>query len=244
MPPSFATLDKYELGVLPGPISMARVLARPNERFVMVNLLVFKDEATKPYEGMTGREAYQKYVETVEKIQGPMGSTLLWNGDVTDQLVGDSEPRFEVAALLKYASPRAFAKFALTSDADTKARKAGLLGQWLLACTTERYEPAPPGGVGLFELLGAGDDGWRAEWEHAIEAHGGQTVWVGRADQHVIGAAAPAVERVVLHWFADDAAVQRLMSSDAVASIRRQAQVPRPWWVFSVRTGELLKGLQ
>ena len=102
MPPSVATLDKYELGVLPGPISMARVLARPNERFVMVNLLVFKDEATKPYEGITGRAAYQKYVETVVKIQGPMDSKLLWNGNVTDQLVGDSEPRFEVAALLEY----------------------------------------------------------------------------------------------------------------------------------------------
>ena len=232
------------LDVLPSPLDLVRGLWRPHAPFVMVNLLVFKDEATKPYEGMTGREAYQKYVETVEKIQGPMGSKLLWNGDVTEQLVGDSEPRFEVAALLEYESPRAFAKFALTSDADTKARKAGLLGQWLLACTMERYEPAPPAGVGLFEVLGAGDDVWRTEWERALEAHGAQTVWIGHVDQHVIGAAAPAVERVALHWFADDAASKRLMSSDAVASIRRQAQAPRPWWVFSIRTGKLLEGLR
>ena len=102
----------------------------------MVNLLVFKKTASKPHEGRSGREAYMTYAATVEREQGSMGSKLLWSGDLETQLIGRSDPRFEMAGLLEYGSPRAFLAFATAGRADTKARAAGLAGQWLLACTT------------------------------------------------------------------------------------------------------------
>ena len=62
-----ASPDTYRLGVLPRPLPVVAVLRRPKERFVMVNLLVFKKAASKPHEGRSGREAYVTYAATVER---------------------------------------------------------------------------------------------------------------------------------------------------------------------------------
>ncbi|MCP4503023.1 MAG: hypothetical protein GY822_24055 [Deltaproteobacteria bacterium] len=244
MPKSHETLDVFELGVLPRPLAAGSVLLRPKKRFVMVNLLVFKEKATEPHIGLSGREAYLRYAATVEQIQGPEGSKLLWSGDITQQLVGHSEPRFEVGALLEYASPGAFIKFAVGGKSDTKARAAGLEGQWLLACTTERVSDIPPGGVGLVEIVGQSDNSSRPAWTAAVKTHGGREVWSGRVDQHVIGKASPAVERVVLHWLPDEEALTGLLTSDSFQRMKGDETLPRPWWVFSATTADLLPGLR
>ena len=233
MPVSQNTLDSYKLGVQPRLLPFAGLLLRPNERFVMVNFLVFKGKATKPHEGLTGREAYMKYAASAVQAQDGMGSRFLWKGDISAQLVGTSVPRFEVGALLEYASPRTFLKYATTGKADTKARTAGLLGQWLLACTTEHSEEAPEGGVVLLEVLGKGDGSWRASWLKSIESRGGRLVWSGRVDQHVLGDASPSIERVQVHWLPDQAAVANLLASDSVRSLLAGDTPTRPWWVFS-----------
>ena len=200
--------ETYRLGVLPRLLPILAVLRRPRERFVMVNLLAFKPNAGKPYEGRSGREAYMTYAATVEQAQGPMGSKLLWGGDLTRRSIGPSEPRFEMAGLLEYASPRAFLTFATSGRSNTKARAAGLAGQWLLACTTEARAEVPDGdasSLALLELIGEGDAAWRTSWRNAIEARGGRLLWSGRVDQHVIGTSSPAVRRVVLHRLPDEA---------------------------------------
>lgn len=50
-----SALDVYEIEVLPDFSALPSVSDRPDERFVMVNMLVFKDMATgEGFEGLTG----------------------------------------------------------------------------------------------------------------------------------------------------------------------------------------------
>jgi hypothetical protein len=211
----------------------------------MVNLLVFKEHASEPHQGQSGREAYMAYAATVERARGPMGSKLLWTGDLGTPLLGGNGPRFEMAGLLEYASPRAFLAFATSGRSDTKARAAGLAGQWLLACTTEARAEAPDtDGPALLELVGDDDPASRAAWRHEVARRGGRPLWSGRVDQHVIGSASPAVRRVVLHALPDEAQIAELVASDAVRALRASGARPRPWWLFAARSADLLPGLR
>jgi len=237
----------YRLGVLPRVLPIVAVLRRRRARFVMVNLLVFKKTASKPHEGRSGREAYMRYAATVEHAQGSMGSTLLWSGDLEAQLIGRSEPRFEMAGLLEYASPRAFLTFAASGRSDTRARAAGLEGQWLLACTTEEHTGVPDAdveGPALLELVGDGEPAWRASWREAMEERGGRLLWSGRVDQHVIGTVSPPVKRMVLHSLPDETQLAELMASDVIRALRTSGARPLPWWVYAARSVDLLPGLR
>ena len=237
----------YRLGALPRPLPIVAVLRRPRERFVMVNLLVFKKTASKPHVGRSGRETYMTYAATVEHAQGSMGSKLLWSGDLQAQLTGATEPQFEMAGLLEYASPRAFLAFALSARSDTKARSAGLAGQWLLACTTEERAEAPEAdadGLALLELVGDAEPAWRTSWRNEITHRGGRLLWSGRVDQHVIGTASPAVRRVLLHALPDEAQSAELVTSDVVRALRASEARPRSWWLFAARSADLLPGLR
>lgn len=130
-------LDNYELAVIPDVSTLPELLERPVERFVMVNMLVFKEEATgEGFEGLTGAEAYGIYVAGLEEAQMAIGSRLIWSGSVQAQVVGVSEPLFQTMALLEYASPQVFLQFAQQPGDAPEARSAGLLGQWLVASTT------------------------------------------------------------------------------------------------------------
>lgn len=146
-------LDTYELEVVPDFERILPVLQRPAEPFVMANLLVFKDMATgEGFEGLTGAEAYQIYLDAIAELQAQLGSRLIWAGSVRNQVVGSSEPVFDDIALLEYASPLAFLQAALAIGAleeASAARSAGLLGQWLVASTSlEEPEPSPPSSAG------------------------------------------------------------------------------------------------
>jgi hypothetical protein len=126
------------LGIYPTPMGLLSVRMRPDEPFVMLNLLAFKEQATGDYKGMSGAEAHRLYAESVAEIQGSMGSHLLWVGQITERLDSTSSS-FEVVVFLEYASPKNFTRFALRGGARTDARRAGLLGQWLLASTTHAH---------------------------------------------------------------------------------------------------------
>jgi uncharacterized protein (DUF1330 family) len=132
-----SALDVYEIEVLPDFSALQSVTDRPDERFVMVNMLVFKDMATgEGFEGLTGREAYQLYAEGLREAQMAIGSRLIWAGTVHAQVVGRSDPVFQSMALLEYASPTAFLGFATEPGDNPEARSAGLEGQWLVPSTT------------------------------------------------------------------------------------------------------------
>jgi len=130
-------LDAYEIDVLPDFSALQSVTDRPNERFVMVNMLVFKDMAEgEGFEGLTGREAYGLYAEGLREAQMAIDSRLIWAGAVQAQVVGRSDPVFQSIALLEYASPTAFLGFATEPGDNPEARTAGLEGQWLVPSTT------------------------------------------------------------------------------------------------------------
>lgn len=132
-----STLDTFEIEVLPTPDVLQTVLGRPDERFVMVNMLTFKDMATgEGFDTLTGREAYQLYVDGLQEAQMMIDSRLIWSGNVEAQVVGSSTPVFQSIALLEYASPMAFLGFATMPGDNPEARTAGLEGQWLVASTT------------------------------------------------------------------------------------------------------------
>ena len=136
---------------------------RPDEPFVMINLLKFKEQASgQDFEGLSGEQAYRLYLRGMTRAQSEIGSRLIWAGRIQQQFIGNSEPTFEIVALLEYASPATFRQFARKPGDAGKARTAGLRGQWLLASTTVEENKAveastgtdpmtsqPPGNTGL-----------------------------------------------------------------------------------------------
>jgi uncharacterized protein (DUF1330 family) len=140
-----SALETYELEVISDASRILPLLQRPDEPFVMANLLVFKDMATgEGFEGLTGAEAYQIYSEGLTEIQAALGSRFIWAGAVRQQVVGSSDPVFETLALLEYASPTAFLTLAGNPGEAPEARIAGLLGQWAVASTSlEEPDPSP-----------------------------------------------------------------------------------------------------
>ena len=132
-----SALEVYEIDLLPDFSALQTVTDRSDERFVMVNMLVFKDMATEEgFEGLTGREAYGLYAEGLREAQMAIDSRLIWAGAVQAQVVGRSDPVFQSMALLEYASPTAFLGFATEPGDNPEARTAGLEGQWLVPSTT------------------------------------------------------------------------------------------------------------
>ena len=82
------------------------------------------------------------------RAQSDIGSRLIWAGQIQRQFIGNSEPAFEIVALLEYASPSTFRQFARKPGDSGKARTAGLLGQWLLASTTVEENKAVQASTG------------------------------------------------------------------------------------------------
>ena len=186
-------MSTVELGVMPNPLVLPTLIARPIAPVVMVNLLVFREWATgEDFAGKTGREAYMDYVAGLVDAQRAIGSRMIWSGDVTDQRQGEGHPRFEVVALLEYATPQAFLKFAMKPGDSPQGRKAGLRGQWLIAATTLE-ENAPGTGPFLVELT----RGSRPEHETGV-------VWRGRLDKQLLGAC--EFDEIVVRQFPDEQA--------------------------------------
>ncbi len=150
-----SALEVYEIEVLPDFSALQALTDRPDDRFVMVNMLVFKDMASgEGFDGLTGREAYGMYAEGLREAQMAIDSRLFWAGDVQAQVVGAGDPVFQSMALLEYASPAAFLGFATQPGENPEARSAGLEGQWLVPSTTlaEGEAGAEPSGSAPEEL--------------------------------------------------------------------------------------------
>jgi hypothetical protein len=213
-------LERSTVGVFPNPLKLARALLRPNQRFVMINALVFKQQATGDFSHLTGQEAYELYAQSVQKAQGPLGSRLLWSGQIVQKMSSGIAPNFHAIAFLEYASPRAFLQFLTRGGSNSKARSAGLDGQWLIASTTLEADPLSDSlsdGLVLVEFLGGTKQGseTRKRWDEnrqlAYPAVGAKMLWFGRCDHHIIGAAAPRIENVLASWFPDTSALEQVL---------------------------------
>ena len=118
---------------------MQALLAAPDEGpIVMVNLLRFKPAATAPDEGITGEEAYDRYVVPMLEFIRARGVRVIWGGRVEAQVIGTGGEGFHSVALVEYPSRRAFFEIATDPHVQEigKHRAAGLEGQWLIAATT------------------------------------------------------------------------------------------------------------
>ena len=208
------------LEVMPTPYRLVRGVFRRSAPFVMVNLLAFKVEATGAYTGMSGREAYGIYADSVAEIQRPMGSKLYWAGDVVERYEPAS-PFFEMVAFLEYSNPRSFLRFAARGGSNTAARKAGLLGQWLLASTTLHHGPSTHGPM-LVEVL---------EAEPWVED--GEVIWSGRVDHRIIGKG-PRVTHVIATRFESTAHLEV-----GIAERRRsRPNATTTWWPYRAETSD------
>ena len=111
---------------------------------VMVNLLRFKKEATEPDEGVSGQEAYARYGAQMIEWVTSQGGRLIWSGRVDSMVIGDTEERFDMIALVEYPSRQEFTR--IVGDPRVAEysvhRSAGLEMQWLIATTTAGLVPA------------------------------------------------------------------------------------------------------
>jgi uncharacterized protein (DUF1330 family) len=127
------------IALYPEKEQIERLLAGPADRpVVMLNLLRFKERASAPDEGASGREAYQRYAAEMRRLVEGRGGRFLWSGEVDSQVIGTGADGFQVAALVEYPSRKAFVEIATSPEvaAIGAHRAAGLEGQWLLATTT------------------------------------------------------------------------------------------------------------
>lgn len=127
------------LAVYPTKAQLEALLASPETGpVVMLNLLRFKERATSPDEGVSGREAYLRYGAAMKELVEARGGRFMWQGEVDSQVIGDGAEGFHVAALVEYPSRRAFVEIATSPEVAAIGvhRAAGLEGQWLLATTT------------------------------------------------------------------------------------------------------------
>jgi uncharacterized protein (DUF1330 family) len=131
--------------ITPRPDQIQELLRGPADTpVVMINLLRFKRDTDAPDQGLSGAEAYARYGEQMRPFIESQGGRLIWSGRVDSFVIGDTEERFDLVALVEYPSRQAFVR--IVSDPRVEAfavhRKAGLEMQWLIAST----ESARPGG--------------------------------------------------------------------------------------------------
>lgn len=113
---------------------------------VMLNLLRFRDVAEYKdgrAEKISGREAYMRYAEKMQKIVEGAGGRFLVSADLKSVVIGEVEDLWDLVGLVEYPSAAKF--FAIAASPEVAAigvdREAGLAGQ-LLIRSTLRSDPA------------------------------------------------------------------------------------------------------
>jgi uncharacterized protein (DUF1330 family) len=107
------------------------------EPVVMLNLLKFRARAEYS-DGrkteLTGRQAYNIYGEAMRKVVEREGGKFLFAGDIMSLVVGEVDVMWDIAALVEYPSPAAFARIASSPEVAEIGvhRAAGLEGQLLI----------------------------------------------------------------------------------------------------------------
>jgi len=120
----------------------ALVQGGPSGAIVMVNLLKYREkaayEADKPeaQQGLSGREAYERYSAEVAKYLMEVGGRLVWRGAHKLTVIGDANQTWDDILLVRYPSKEAFLKMAMSPGYNTIAyhRDAALEDSGLLCC--------------------------------------------------------------------------------------------------------------
>lgn len=243
-------LENGTLGIIPNPLKLVRALIRPNQPFVMINLLSYKPQGTGDYAHLTGEEAYEVYAKSVEKVQGPLGSRLFWSGQVRQDMTEEKLLPFDAIGLLEYASPKAFLQANFKGKSNTKARTAGLKGQWLIASTTLTVGVLPDPDeehVVLIELTGGIKQNsetlkqWLEVQQSTYQSVGAKTIWHGRCDHHILGTAMPEIEDVMVTWFPNTGSLEKVMHDP---KRNQHLQNIRPYLTYKASSIDLMPELR
>jgi uncharacterized protein (DUF1330 family) len=111
--------------------------ADPQEPVIMLNLLRFKERADGIDEGVSGREAYERYAEAAAPFLERVGGRLLIGADAEQMVVGPDALEWDMALLVEYPSRQKFLEMA--SDPEYlrvhEHRAAALADSRLIACS-------------------------------------------------------------------------------------------------------------
>jgi uncharacterized protein (DUF1330 family) len=134
---------KVENAVYPTPEQIEALRNDPStEPIVMLNLLKFRDKAQYPdgrKTDLSGMQAYMLYGEAMRKVVEREGGKFVFLGVVKHLTIGEVDKMWDIAALVEYPSPSAFARIATSPEVGEIGmhRAAGLEGQ-LLICVSQR----------------------------------------------------------------------------------------------------------
>jgi len=128
------------MAIYPTPQQIETLLTGPaGQPVVMINLLRFKPRADAPDEGISGEEAYRRYVEPMRAFVESKGGRFSWIGRVDSQVIGSGGEEFHMIGVVEYPSREVF--LAIATDPHVQEigvhRAAGLESQWLIAATAE-----------------------------------------------------------------------------------------------------------
>jgi uncharacterized protein (DUF1330 family) len=117
---------------------LTELLADKSDRpIVMLNLLKFREKAVYPdgrASDLSGREAYMLYGNPMQALVERHGGRFIFGGPVQSLVIGTVGDMWDVAALMEYPSPAAFARIATSPEVAEIGihRAAGLAGQLLI----------------------------------------------------------------------------------------------------------------
>jgi uncharacterized protein (DUF1330 family) len=120
--------------------------AKATGPIVMLNLLRFKQRADgiDASEGMSGREAYERYAELVASHLAGVGARLIFLAECAESVIGPEEEDWDVLALAEYPSRQAFLTMIANPDfLAAHAHRAAALQDSRLVCCEEIVGPDP-----------------------------------------------------------------------------------------------------
>ena len=121
--------------VIPNEEQMADFLEGDTETPIkMVNLLKFKDKADYKdgrQTSLSGKEAYQIYVDEVQGHLEKVGGQSIFFGEVERLMLGEVEELWDWVAIAEYPSRKAMLEMVMDSEyqKSEEHRSAGLAGQ-------------------------------------------------------------------------------------------------------------------
>jgi len=124
--------------VSPTPEQMAQLIEYPKDTpIVMVNIIKFRSETENTNE--TGAEAYGRYFENVRPFAAESEAKLIWKGDVSSTVIGDSVDQPDIIMLVEYPSVSHFLKMVTNPDYQKVAQDRTIALEYgvLIACKTE-----------------------------------------------------------------------------------------------------------
>lgn len=125
------------MAITPTPAQIEQLLASDSEGpIVMLNLLRFKDEADGIDEGVSGRDAYQRYGAAAAPFLQRVGGRLLLAVEANQMVIGPEALEWDVALMVEYPSREKFLEMAVDPEylAIHEHRAAALADSRLIAC--------------------------------------------------------------------------------------------------------------